>query len=441
MTVLDITALAHGGDGVARLEDGRVAFVRDACPGDRVRAEILQDKGRFVRAKTVEVLEPSPDRVEPPCPYFDRCGGCQWQHVAYGAQLRAKGSSVSDALARIGGQDPHRVLEPVASPSTYGYRNRIELAVGWDADAGPGRGMSLCYSERGSEELVPVESCLLLPEQWAGSPRALTGAMRYLWGRDGLPVHRVGLRVSERTGDVELDLWGPPGPFPRSRVARVLHDAIDARTTARVLVREDVERRRVRGVEVLAGRGFWTERLADLSFAVSPPSFFQVNTAAAESLVASVLEALDGRTGPVLDAFAGVGTFSVPAAVAGHDVVAVEREKSALHDLKRNLEGAGADADVIAGDVAYALDELELIDTAVVDPPRSGLTADGLAAVATLRPGRIVYVACDPATLARDVRRFQEAGYALVSARPIDLFPQTYHVETVAVLDVVDGAT
>ena len=441
MTVLDITALAHGGDGVARLEDGRVAFVRDACPGDRVRAEILQDKDRFVRARSVEVLVPSADRVEPPCPYFERCGGCQWQHVSYDAQLRAKRSSVADALTRIGGQDPDRVLEPVASPAEYGYRNKIELTVGWDPDAGAGRGMSLCYSERGSDELVPVESCLLLPERWASAPRALTGAMRYLWGRDGLPVQRVGLRVSESTDDVELDLWGPPGSLPRSRVARVLQDAVDARTVARVLVREDVKRRRIRGTEVLAGRGFWTERLAGLSFAVTPPSFFQVNTAAAGALVAAVLEAIEGRGGPILDAFAGVGTFSVPAAVAGHDVIAVEREKSALHDLQRNLEAAGADALVIPGDVAYALDELEPIDTAVVDPPRSGMSPDALAAIVSLEPGRIVYVACDPATLARDVRLLQESGYGLTSARPIDLFPQTYHVETVALLDLPDGGS
>jgi 23S rRNA (uracil1939-C5)-methyltransferase len=441
VTTLDITALAHGGDGVARLEDGRVAFVRDACPGDRVRVDILQDKDRFVRARTVEVLEPSPDRIEPPCPYFDRCGGCQWQHVAYDVQLAAKRSSVADALARIGGQDPDRVLEPIASPAEYGYRNKIELTVGWDAEAGVGRGMSLCYSERGSDELVPVESCLLLPKPWAGAPRALTGAMRYLWGRDGLPVERVGLRASENTGDVGLDLWGPPGAFPRGRVARVLQDAVDARTVARVLVREDVKRRRIRGTEVLAGRGYWTERLAGISFAVSPPSFFQVNTAAAEALVAAVLKAIEGRSGPVLDAFAGVGTFSVPAVLGGHDVVAVEREKSALHDLERNLEGADADAIVIPGDVAYSLDELEPIDTAVVDPPRAGLSTETLAAIASLEPGRIVYVACDPATLARDVKLLDETGYRLVSAQPIDLFPQTYHVETVAILDLRESAS
>jgi 23S rRNA (uracil1939-C5)-methyltransferase len=152
-------------------------------------------------------------------------------------------------------------------------------------------------------------------------------------------------------------------------------------------------------------------------------------------LVASVLEALEGSGGPVLDAFAGAGTFAVPAAAAGHDVIAVEREKSALHDLERNLDEADADAEVVAGDIAYALDELGDVSAIVIDPPRSGLTNDGLAAVASLDSRRIVYVACDPATLARDVKRFAESGYALVSALPIDLFPQTYHVETVAVLD------
>jgi 23S rRNA (uracil1939-C5)-methyltransferase len=141
----------------------------------------------------------------------------------------------------------------------------------------------------------------------------------------------------------------------------------------------------------------------------------------------------------VLDAFAGVGTFAVPAALAGHDVVAIEREKSALLDLERNLDDAAVDAVVVPGDVAYALDEVAPVGVAIVDPPRSGLAAEALGALASLRASRVVYVACDPATLARDVRRLEEAGYRLSSARPHDLFPQTYHVETVATLDLMQA--
>jgi 23S rRNA (uracil1939-C5)-methyltransferase len=436
VTTLEITGLAHGGDGVGRLEDGRVAFVRDACPGDRLEIEIVQDKGRFVRASIREIVEASADRIEPPCPYFGRCGGCQWQHVDYDAQVMAKGRSVSDALCRIGKQDPARVLEPLPSPTEYGYRNKVELKVFIDASrarAAP----ALSYTERESEDAVPVESCLLLPERWRGAPRALTGALRYLWGDDGLPVERLGLRVSERTGDVSVVLWGQPASFPRARAGHILRDAVDAECVARVLVRHDVARRNVRGVEVLAGRGHWEERIGDVRFTVSPTSFFQVNTAAAESLVDTVLAALEGREGPVLDAFAGVGTFAVPAALDGHDVVAIERERSALLDLERNLDDAGVDAAVIPGDVAYALDEVGPVGVAIVDPPRSGLAAEALSALASLRPSRVVYVACDPATLARDVRRLEEAGYRLSSARPLDLFPQTYHVETVATLDLM----
>jgi 23S rRNA (uracil1939-C5)-methyltransferase len=196
--------------------------------------------------------------------------------------------------------------------------------------------------------------------------------------------------------------------------------------------------RDIAGVEVLSGSPTWHEKLGGFAYSVSPPSFFQVNTEVAESMVDVVVEALaPSASDRVLDLYAGVGTFTLPLAALDVEVVAVEGAGHAVRDLRRNLEDNDLDAEVAPGDAARALAELGDFDLAVVDPPRSGMRPEALAALVTAGPRRIVYVSCDPATLARDARRLAEAGYAISTVTPVDLFPQTYHVETVAVLDAV----
>jgi 23S rRNA (uracil1939-C5)-methyltransferase len=433
LITLDIESLAYGGDAIAHLEDGRTAFVRGAVPGDTVEAELTEDHGRFVRAKTVRVVESSADRVEPRCPYFGVCGGCSWQHVAYPAQLAAKRRMVVDALTRIGhvaGADD-LVAPTVPSPAQYGYRNKVEFVV--DVSTGRPR---IGFHRAGSEEFVPVEECLLLPEKYRRAPKALGGALRYIAGEQDLGLTRVGIRVGVHTRDAEVALWGAPGPFPRRPVATTLGQALRTTSLVRVLVKGPAKERKIAGVEVLSGKGAWRERLLGTTMTVSAPSFFQTNTRAAESLVSLALESL-GADGSdrVLDLFAGAGTFTLPLAEKAGEVIAVESASSAVRDLRRNLEDEGLWADVIGGDAGRELPAIGRVDLALVDPPRSGLQPEAVGALAQTRARRIAYVSCDPATLARDAAGLAERGYALTQATPVDLFPQTFHVETLALFE------
>jgi 23S rRNA (uracil1939-C5)-methyltransferase len=429
---LQLDGLAHGGSAVGRAEDGRVVFVKAGCPGDVVDAEVTADHGRYLEAVIATIVTPSAERRTPPCPYFGRCGGCQWQHISYSAQADAKRTQVADSLARIGKIDGVEVDPTISGTSPYGYRNRIELHVGKRADGSPLIGMTAA----GTDEIVPIDACLLLPERARRTPRAIAGALRYLGGRATLDIDRVAIRVAARTRDMEVDLWGPPGPFPRRAVAKTLGDAVKSTCLTRVLVKGDPKERADLKVEVLSGRGFWHERLGEYDFKVSAPSFFQINTVLAETLVTTVLERL-GADGSdrVLDLYAGAGTFTLPLAEVAGEVVAVEGAGSAVRDLRANIESAGVPADVMPGEAARALADAGHFDLAVIDPPRAGMTEAVLKGLVATGARRVCYVSCDAATLGRDARALTTAGYRLTSATPIDLFPQTWHVETVALFE------
>ncbi len=316
----------------------------------------------------------------------------------------------------------------IPSPSPLGYRNKVEFVVDPGADR-----FTLGYHRSASTDVVRVESCLLLPKRLRTAPKALAGALRYLSGAEDLGIERIAVRTARHTKDVEVALWTPPGPFPRGAAAKVIGQALPVTSLVRVLYKEQVRRRSVTKVEVLQGRGAWRERLGGLDFTVSAPSFFQTNTEAAERLIELVLDALEpDGSDRVADLYAGAGTFTVPLAERAGAVVAIESSGPAVRDLRRNLETNQLDAEVIGGDAERELATIGHIDLAVVDPPRSGLGQAAIAALAGLGPRTIAYVSCDPATLARDVRALADAGYTLTSATPVDLFPQTYHVETVA---------
>lgn len=430
---LRIEGLAYGGEGVAHLETGQVALVTGACPGDLVDVDVTSSHKRFVRARVRQVVEPSPQRVQAPCRYFGQCGGCQWQHVSYEAQLSAKRSAVRDTLLRIGKLPAEDlVADAIAAPDEYAYRNKVELL----ASEAPS-GVTLGFARHGTSELVPIDACMLLPKRAERMPAALRGALKYISGGRPLGLTRVGIRVARGTKDVEVAVWTVPGPFPRQLAARTLGQGTPASNIVRVLAKEPSQQRRVTKVEVLSGPGAWSELLLGERMLVSAPSFFQVNTAVADRLVTHVLSRLqpDG-TDRVLDLFSGVGTFTLPLARASNEVVAVESSRYALTDLRRNLESARLDAVVEPGDVSHVLPGLGRFDSAVVDPPRTGLDPAALKALVLAQPRRIAYVSCDPSTLARDASILAASGYRLVEATPVDLFPQTYHVETVAVFDL-----
>lgn len=429
---LRIESLAYGGDAVAHTDDRRVVFLPFGCPGDTVAARVTEDHGSFLRGEISEIVEASPERRRPPCPYFEVCGGCQWQHVAHAAQVEAKRRAVTDALERIGGIESPPVGDVITAGAAYGYRNKIELRCATD----PAGRLRLGMSARGTDEIVEIEACLLAPDRARKAPRALAGALRFLSRGGDIGLERVAVRTARHTGDLEVSLWGPPGPFPRQMAATTLSRAVRTTSLVRVLVSEGKRGRTSAKLEILGGSGTWKERLGGFAFRVSAPSFFQVNTEVAEALAGEVVRATaaDGSD-RVLDAYAGVGTFTLPLAVAAREVVAVEMTSAALRDLEHNLDSAGLEADVVGGDVKRELPALGRFDAIVLDPPRSGMAPDALAAVLGAAPKRIVYVSCDPATLARDARTLCSSGYALGSAVPVDLFPQTFHVETVATFD------
>jgi 23S rRNA (uracil1939-C5)-methyltransferase len=289
--------------------------------------------------------------------------------------------------------------------------------------------------EAGSHEQVAIERCLLLPETMVDLPGTLAGTLNYAIGNEPTWPYRLGIRHSVRTGQSEIALWSSPTGMRRAFVAQLLEQAFKANSYVRVLTRAEDASRDVIRTEVLAGRGHWTEDLAGIRFRISAPSFFQVNTAVAELMVSTVLELAEPDGRHIWDLYSGAGSFSLPLAQAGAEVSAVEIAGSSIRDLRRNLEATGLDdsIEVYPGDVARVIGELDAADLAIVDPPASGLDAAVITGIAEANIPELIYVSCDPQTLARDAARLQQLGYQLQSARPFDLFPQSYHVETIAV--------
>lgn len=437
---LTIEALSYGSAGIAHAGDGKTIFVKQGVPGDVVRVAIDEDKPRFARGHILEVLQDGPARIQTPCPYATACGGCPWQHIAYETQLEAKRENITAQLVRIGGinskQADNLVEACRASKQQMSYRNKIEMAVGRDK---AGR-LALGFRRQDSHELIAVDRCPLATRHLERAPKALRGALRFLAGGNEhttddnpLGLYRVGVRSSERTGSTEIALWTKPGVFPRAAAARTLSSTLKATSIVRVLAYEG-KQRSIKGVEVLAGKGFWQETLAEFTYRISAPSFFQVNTAQAEQLISLVIEGLDiTETSHVADLYSGAGTFTLPLADRAGEVIAVESASSSVRDLRRNAETAGVWVDVRGGDSARELAHMGHLDALVVDPPRAGLTEAAIAGIAQAQPARLAYVSCEPATWARDVARLADYGYTLTRVTPVDLFPQTYHCELVSI--------
>ena len=433
---LRIERMTYGPDAVAHDAAGKTVFVSGAVAGDVVRAVFDREGERWSHARSVELVEPSPDRVRPACPFAGACGGCPWAALSYEAQGRAKRAGVVDALARIahmGGARAEALVAPLVSPGEpWGYRNKVELAVSRER----GR-VTLGMHGMGEGDVVRVKSCMLLDKAHAGAVKSVAGALSYLAGSHNLDLERVGIRVSRRTRDVEVALWDRPGAFPRAQVAKVLEDALRPTSVVRVMQKGPAKARRIAGVECLSGAGSWSELVGEERMRVSAPSFFQVNTRGAEKLVELVIDALNPQPHEeAMDLYCGAGTFTLPLARRAGFVSAVESYGPAVRDLRRNLETAGLDnVDPIGGDAGREFPDTDA-DVIVVDPPRAGLAADVVARLSEQPARAIAYVSCDPATLARDLARFEEAGvFSPVRVTPVDLFPQTYHVETVTLLE------
>lgn len=406
---LTVGPVAHGGWCVARHE-GRVVFVRHALPGERVVAEVTEETARFLRADAVEILDPSPDRVAPPCPYAGpgRCGGCDWQHASLEAQRGLKADVVAEQLRRLAGIDTKVLVEEVpGAPGGLGWRTRVQFA------ARPGG--ELGFRKHRSHDIQVVDACLI-----AHSEVEAVGAERHAWrGAAGVEViaatggdRAVVVRPRSHRSVAVPDLDAP---------ASILLDQGKGRTVAR------------------HGSGVLRERAGEREFRVSGSGFWQVHPGAADTLLDAVLSYAAPQPGEwALDLYCGVGLFAAGLAEAvGPEgaVFGLESDAAAVRDARANLRDL-PQARVERGRVEEGLDRfaIERADLVVVDPPRSGLGREVVDRIAGLRAPRVVYVSCDPATLARDLAWLAEHGYRLDGLRAFDAFPMTHHVECVALL-------
>ncbi|MCJ8503044.1 23S rRNA (uracil(1939)-C(5))-methyltransferase RlmD [Desulfatitalea alkaliphila] len=452
---LDITAIAFGGRGLTRLE-GMAVFVDGAVPGDRVLARVYKKKQRYAEARVVSLISPSPDRVPAPCPYSGYCGGCKWQFLDYERQLVYKQQHVQEALAHIGGVEGVPVHPTLGSDAIYGYRNKMEFSCAerrWLLPEELGRedvaaGMALGLHVPGTfDKVLDIEACLLQPDT---GNRILGDVRRYIQA-SLLPVY--GLRSHEgfwrflvlrhSTADDQWMVNLVTASSEREQV-QPLADLLAEKYPAVVSVVNNVTDSRA-GVAVgqyevpLVGAPMMLERIGPFEFELSANSFFQTNTRGAARLYDTV-EEYTGLTGAetVLDLYCGTGTIAIYLAGQAREVIGLEVVESAVADARRNCGRNGIDnCRFVAGDIRRTLPALDARpEVMIIDPPRAGMHADVVAAVLALAPERIVYVSCNPATLARDLGLMRD-HYRVTQVQPVDMFPHTFHIEAVAAMERV----
>ena len=415
---VELTEAAFGGEAIGRLPDGRVVFVPRALPGEAALIALQQQRRDFARGEVALLERAAPGRVEPPCPYYKvGCGGCSWQHAEYELQLRLKQTIVADQLRRIGRflNADDLVRPPIGMLEPWHYRNQARFTVGR-------RFGELCFTYRASHRLLRIDHC------WIVHP-TINSILEVAQGRlanIGRRIHQVLMRVGANTGQVMVTPALPEVP------------------------------------EIESGQAFLEEELLGRRFRLEPPSFFQVNTrrearplpaaigkawlglpsdgvSMAELLALLVMDRLEPEPDQiVVDAYSGVGTFALLLAPLVREVIGIEEARSAVRDAQHNGRDV-PNARFVQGKTEAVLPSLELegIAAVVLDPARAGCHPDVLNALLRSRPRRIVYVSCDPSTLARDLRVLVDGGYALAEVQPLDMFPQTYHIECVATLTAV----
>jgi 23S rRNA (uracil1939-C5)-methyltransferase len=374
--------------GVMAHDNGRTLFVENGIPGETVVAEIDRGRAGVFFGRAVDVLERSPHRVEAPCRYFGECGGCQWQHIDYLRQLELKRDLVVTQLERIGGFADPPVTTTIGAENPWGYRNHVRFTAKPRGEIG--------FVRRGTHKFLRVDECLIA-DSW------INELLPRLQGKAG-GLHQVAIRRGVRTGEV--------------------------------LIQPDIS---AMAPDVSQGEGYYHEELLGHRFRISGASFFQTNTPQAERLIELVQDKLAPRAHETLvDAYAGVGTFAVILAPMVRRVMAIEESAAAVADAQVNC-AESANVEYLPGKVEHVLPTItDKIDCLILDPPRVGADRGAIAAVLSASPERIAYVSCDPSTLARDLRLLADGSdksrYKLVEATPVDMFPQTYHIECVALL-------
>ena len=437
----EILRLGNNGEGVGAIE-GMTVFLPHALPGERVRLKIEEIKANYAKGRLTEIISPSPHRAIPKCPVYEECGGCQLQHLSYEAQCRLKGGQVADALAHVGGQRDITVLDTIGAAEPWNYRNKMQFPVGRIG----GHIVTGCFA-MGSHHIVDTPLCHIQKE----GNNEVAAAFREVAESLSVPVydedsHRGVLRhIVSRVGaggEIMAVIVTATHKLPREkdfvirlreRLPRLksLYQNIQTYRNNVIMGRES---------RLLWGRPSISDSIGGMRFNISPRSFFQVNTEQAEVLYKEALgyAALSGKE-TVLDAYCGTGTITSFLAKKARHAIGVEVVPSAITDAKRNArENHIKNVEFHAGDAAKLLPSLYgrgiRPDVIVADPPRAGCAPEVLHAFARMSPSRIVYVSCNPASLARDVSLLRELGYKTEEVRPVDMFPQTSHVECVALI-------
>ena len=418
--VLTIQRLGIHGEGVSSWE-GLTTFVDGALPGEVVKAIIVERKKSYARAKVLERLQTAPTRVQPICPVFGRCGGCQLMHLDPGEQLTTKRQRVIDALERIGKLFDVPVLECLPSPKPLHYRNKIQLPV---------KDGKLGLYAFNSHDLVEIDQCFIhcaLGEKaFQVVKNNLHPALKHVLIKTAVQTQQI-LMVLVTTDDIDLSSYAESLLQKLPQIQGVVQN-INPSDSNTVLSSQ---------FRTVAGQPYIEDLICGLRFKVSPASFFQVNPAQAENLYRQAIE-FCGLTGEevVLDGYCGVGTLTLLLAQKAKQVIGVESVSAAIQDAKENAR-INQIENVSFTCVKAERFELEKIDVAVINPPRKGCDPQFLELLALAKPLRIVYISCDPATLARDLAFLKTKGYSTKKVQPFDMFPQTMHVESLAQLERV----
>ena len=423
---LEITSLVHGGRGIGRHE-GKAVFVPLVAPGDRIDCRVVKSKKRFAEAELIEILVPSPFRREPPCSFFGACGGCQWQHLPYSEQLRWKGQNFSDQLVRSKMVQADRIKPIVAAPEEWRYRNRVQLKTHFSAD-----GLAIGFYRHGSHSVVDIDHCHLVATPLQ---KVLSLLRENLQGMDNAEsVEQVDLACGD-DGKVRLLLYVRPEGY---EALRVQLQNFAARYSLNACIKS-VEQG---SVEIVQGEGELTVTIDQPALALryGPGGFVQVNSSQNRAMISNMLELLDLKGNEkVLDLFCGMGNFSLPLACRAGHVVGIEDHAPSITMARLNAEANQVrNVEFFAADASAIIDRFKGVnpDLVVLDPPRTG-NYEVVNQLLQLKPERVLYVSCDPATLARDLVPLVSGGYEVISSQPFDLFPQTWHIESMTLLQKV----
>jgi 23S rRNA (uracil1939-C5)-methyltransferase len=419
-----IEKLVDGGAGLGRWE-GRAVFVPGACPGETVRIRIASVKKGYAEARLQTVLKPSPDRTPPPCPVFGKCGGCQWQQLAYPAQIEAKGGILREDLRRIGKITDPNILPPRPAPGPFEYRTRIQLKTDMKTKE-PRIGFFAGTSHR----IVPIEACPIAGPQLNQALGALHQILRDPATRPS-SLTDLHLNLARATGELQLRYFSEDEPRDRMEKLFTSVEAAVPNVVSQVYYSRT-------GHRWIRGRDYLIDRYQEIPFRIGDRSFAQVHWEQIPALIDTVriFAALSGNES-VLELYCGIGTFGIflareAASLAGFDENEIAVQDANYNARQQGLTNCTFTAEPVERALSDLADENKTFDCVVLDPPREGVDRKTMESLIRLNPSRIVYVSCNPATLARDLKILIDGGFRPGRIQPIDLFPQTFHLETVA---------